>query len=357
MALNSTNGEAPEWINVLPAGVITTRDGRGPYTVADMAALATHSLKTEGGKLPVDENHSTDYAAPQGAPSPARGWIVELQARGDGMWGRVDWNASGKALFSERAYRGISPVFEHDKSGRVLRLLRASLTNTPNLRDLVSLHSEGANMDLLVELRKLLGLADDADAAAVIAKVKELQGGGAAATQAAALREHLSSIAAAAGAAANAEPAVVLNAVKTLAATAATKDGGEVVKTLQSELQTLATSHNALLASTAKERATHFVDEAIKQGRVGVKPLRDHYIEQHAKDPARVEKEIGAFAIVETITTLPRGSAHAITSDADPTALAAQATDYQNEMAKKGQTVDYATAVNAVAAKKQEQKS
>src|ERR1044072_7406747 len=85
VALHAENGEAPEWINLLPAGVITTQDGRGPYTVSDMAALASQSLQAAGGKLPVDENHATDFAAPSGHPSPARGWIVELQARADGV--------------------------------------------------------------------------------------------------------------------------------------------------------------------------------------------------------------------------------------------------------------------------------
>ena len=40
-------------------------------------------------------------------------------------------------------YRGISPVIQHDKqSGRIAAILRASLTNTPNLSGLVTLHSQ-----------------------------------------------------------------------------------------------------------------------------------------------------------------------------------------------------------------------
>lgn len=349
VSLNAEGGDAPEWINLLPAGVIATQDGRGPYTVADMAALAQQSLEAAGGKLPIDENHATDWAAPKGHPSPARGWIVDLQSRHDGMWGRVAWTASGKQLMSEQAYRGISPVFEHDKQNRVLRVLRASLTNTPNLRGLTALHAEGADMDLLVELRKALGLGEDADTTAVIAKVKELNGAAAKAEQSA---RQLGALAKAAGVAETAEHSVVLNAVSSLSS-AATKGADERVAALQSELGTVTQSLTALQSERAKERATAFVDGAIRAGHVGVKPLRDHYIERHAKDPANVEKEIGALPKVETSAIATQRATHAAGADADPVAIAAQATAYQRKMADQGVTVDIAAAVHAVTTKQE----
>ncbi|MGY6517055.1 phage protease, partial [Vibrio parahaemolyticus] len=78
-----------------------------------------------------------------GLSAPARGWIVALQARRDGIWGKVEWTPEGRKLVP--GYRGISPVIRHDKqSGRIDAILRASLTNTPNLSGLVTLHSEAA---------------------------------------------------------------------------------------------------------------------------------------------------------------------------------------------------------------------
>jgi phage I-like protein len=350
----AADGSAPEWINLLPAGKIETQDGRGPYSVADMAALATQSLAAAGGKLPVDENHATDFAAPQGRPSPALGWIVELQARTDGLWGRVTWSTAGKTLFAEQAYRGISPVFEHDKSNRVLRVLRASLTNTPNLRGLTALHTQGTTMDLMAKLRALLGLKEDAEDDEVFSAIRAIMDAAAVdKAKAANVSAAQAQIAKAAGLKEDAEPTLVLQAVTTLAATQG-KDGDARVTALQSELTTLATSHNRLLGDVAKERAIHFVDGKIKEGRIGVKPLRDHYIEQHAKDPARVEKELNAFATVEQ-TVLPHGGAAHAASDADPVAIAAQATAYQKKMAAQGQVVDIATAVHAVT-QQQEQK-
>lgn len=137
--IDRTEAAAPEWVHLLPAGEARTHDGRGPYRVRDVPALLATSLPA-GGKLALDENHSTDLAAPKGLPAPARGWIVELQGRTDGIWGRVEWTDEGRAL--ARSYRGISPVIVHTTKGDITAILRASLTNTPNIDRLRSMHSE-----------------------------------------------------------------------------------------------------------------------------------------------------------------------------------------------------------------------
>lgn len=143
VALPATGG-VPEWVHIIPAGQVRTIDGRGPYTVPNMVALAAASLAA-GDKLPIDENHATDKGAALGLPAPARGWIVALEARSDGLWGKVDWTGSGRKLMLEKAYSGISPVLVHDRANVVARLLRASLTNTPNLQGLTTLHSSNGS--------------------------------------------------------------------------------------------------------------------------------------------------------------------------------------------------------------------
>lgn len=140
IALNAEQG-APDWINLLPPGpVVPTADGRGPYRIVDAAKLASDSLLGTSC-LPIDENHATDLAAPLGGPSPARGWIVELKARGDGVWGRVKWTTRGASLLAEHAYKYISPAIAVRADGTITRILRAALTNTPNLPDLIALNS------------------------------------------------------------------------------------------------------------------------------------------------------------------------------------------------------------------------
>ena len=140
----SIEGPAPpEWVHLLPSGTFNGADGRGPWRAVDPAAIITASM-TAPGRIPIDENHAIDLAAPKGGASPARGWIVEMQSRPNGIWGRVTWTHSGDALLRSGAYRWISPVMQHRPDGTVLRILRAALTNTPNLPQLTALNASTA---------------------------------------------------------------------------------------------------------------------------------------------------------------------------------------------------------------------
>jgi hypothetical protein len=49
----------------------------------------------------------------------------------------------------------------------------------------------------------------------------------------------------------------------------------------------------------ARKDAEAFVDGAIAEGRVGVKPMRDEYIAMHMEDPERVKKLIGAMPSIK----------------------------------------------------------
>ncbi|MCE0745546.1 phage protease, partial [Acetobacter sicerae] len=159
----------PEWIHLLPAGSFRGVDGRGPYHVENTDDLIRNSMRA--GKLVLDENHATDHAARTGGSAPAVGWIVELQSRSDGVWGRVDWNRTGTQLMGDRQYRGVSPAFAATKTGAVTRLVRASLTNMPNL-SLTHLHTENPKnqetrgMDL-ADVSRRLGLPAGATEAEV----------------------------------------------------------------------------------------------------------------------------------------------------------------------------------------------
>ncbi|PZU43926.1 MAG: hypothetical protein DI566_13485 [Microbacterium sp.] len=307
-------GKAPEWIHLFPMGEIRTVDGRGPYRLTDAAKVVANFAA--GDRLPIDENHATDYAAPSGGASPARGWIIGLQARQDGVWGQVEWTRWGRQLVKDKAYRHISPAMVHSPSGEVIGVARASLVNLPNLVGLTALHQQqGPSMTFIEQLRQALGLPETADEAAVLA----------AATRANAMVATHAAIAKHVGAADGAEPAVVLQSVQALAkpadaakavlapivaalglpadATAevalqsvqALKDPAKnvpaaTVIALQSQLTALSTQIN-------RERAEAFVDAAIKDGKPIV-ALRDHYVARHMASPdsaKAVETEIGAM--------------------------------------------------------------
>jgi phage I-like protein len=157
---------ADGWVQLLPAGKWHGRDGRGPYSLEDAQAVVTRSM-AQGMDLPVDRDHATDLG-PAGAPNPAMGWVREMQARDDGIWGRVEWTPVGRQLLDNREYRYLSPVFKKRASGAVDTILRAGLTNNPNfpLRELASQETSG--MDLEQQLREALGLAEGVDAPGIV---------------------------------------------------------------------------------------------------------------------------------------------------------------------------------------------
>lgn len=107
------------------------RDGRGPYTL-DATAVAA-AFAQHGADLPVDYEHQMLTASQKSGPVPAAGWITAVQAKEDGLWGRVQWTAQAAQLLKDRAYRYVSAVFDHMPDGRVIRLKGAGLVHAPNL--------------------------------------------------------------------------------------------------------------------------------------------------------------------------------------------------------------------------------
>lgn len=269
----------PDYIHLVPAGTFRGIDGRGPFRLLDAAAVIAASTLP----APIDETHATDLAAPNGAPAPARGWIVALEARADGIWGQVEWTDAGRALVADRAYRGISPAMDVvRKDGTVRRILRASLTNTPNLAQLTTLHAEGDTVDLLTRLRALLGLDNDADDAAVITALEQVMGDRTMQGQA------LGAVRAALNVGADAGAAVILAAVQSQRGQPA------AAAALQAEVTTLQSQLAEVRTEAARARAAAVVDDAIRAGKP-VRAMRDHYIARHAQEPAAVESELAAL--------------------------------------------------------------
>jgi phage I-like protein len=194
----------PQWVMLIPAGEFSGRDGRGPFRLADPARViaATEALGLAAG-VPIDYDHATDFAAPEGRPAPAAGWIRELAERAGALWGSVEWTPHGAKAITSREYRYISPVFQYSPDGAVTRLLRAGLTNNPNLyltaisaravagmaapdaglqHEAAARTAAGAELGqgdeamdtLLQQLCEMLGLDDDASPEEVLAAVRAL---------------------------------------------------------------------------------------------------------------------------------------------------------------------------------------
>lgn len=323
--------DAPEWIHLVPSGTeIRTVDGRGPYHLTDLQAVIARST----GKLPIDENHSIDLAAPRGEASPARGYIVELQARADGIWGRADWTDTGRAMVADRAYLGISPVLVHDGKNNVLAIARASLTNRPNLEGLTSLHNQETSMTSAVA--KALGLADDAGEDQILTAIGNLK------APQVSLQSQLGQIGVALGVAADAAPEAILTAAKAKSAAQPAE-----ITALQSQLTEVTNRLNEITTTTAREKAEAFVDAAIREGRVGVKPVRERYIAMHMQDPEGTAALIAAMPAIggELTTTVPQ---IALQSEQTAQDLVAKARAYQSKQKGAGVEMSWADAVQAV---------
>jgi phage I-like protein len=182
LALNYENGIIPSSIKLIPSGaVVQGRDGR-KWKKSSPEEIALNSM-ARLPKLVIDENHATDLSAPKGGPSPAMGWMTNMRAgEGGSIWADVEWTKRGEQAVLNREYSFISPVFLFDKRGEITTVLRAALTNSPNLQ-LPALNSEQspppeknsteAHMDKA--LCAALGLGEAAAEAEILAAVKALQ--------------------------------------------------------------------------------------------------------------------------------------------------------------------------------------
>lgn len=177
IALNLEGGNAPDWVQLTPAGpVISGRDGRR-WKLPDPAAVIT-AFNAESKRPQIDIEHSSQLKAPKGEAAPAVGWIEEMAVRDGALWGRVDWTDEGRNAVSGRAYRYLSPAFRFNAAtGEVMRIVSAGLTNTPNL-ELAALNAAEQENALMLDpaVLEALGLnstATAADAVVTIGKLKE----------------------------------------------------------------------------------------------------------------------------------------------------------------------------------------
>lgn len=132
--------DAVIWVQLVPAGTFSARDGRGPFHAGSGTALQgiiDQSLKIAGRtELVIDYDHQTVFGAKDGVGGTARaaGWIKQLEARADGIFGRVVWTAAAAEAIKAGEYRYLSPVLMQSRAtGKVQAIRMASLTNTPAL--------------------------------------------------------------------------------------------------------------------------------------------------------------------------------------------------------------------------------
>lgn len=337
---------APEWVHLLPAGtngVIETDDKRGPYAYGNAAEIIAASFSLHD-RLPIDENHATDLAAPKGQPAPARGWITAMEERQDGIWGKVEWTTHGAELVSSRAYRDISPVILHDTSKQIRVIPRASLVNQPNLRGLASLHQKENDMDLRGQLIEMLKLGEDASDADIMKALKD----GKADDKTPALQSAMSQVGVALGLKDDAAPDDIIAAAQSAQAGAAADDGKDgLIAELQSSVTQLTTKVSELQGGISAGASEAFYEKALKERRSGVGPAsKQYWTSLHQKDPEQAE------AMIKVMPCLDASGTTLLPPEAKDGTIALQSTqksvasllglseeDYANQAKKVGETL------------------
>ena len=188
----------PQPVVLIPDGTFKASDGRpqglqGWRLDAPIAQRLIRRVQGRQTKLVVNYEH----AEPVGAPLPAAGWIDPATLAyqpGTGLTAQVDWLPKAHDMLASGEYAYLSPVIRYDgKTGEVLDLLLAGLTNTPALDVLPALSArlglcltdddppppssspdpETPMIDL-AKLRQALSLAADADDTAILARADAL---------------------------------------------------------------------------------------------------------------------------------------------------------------------------------------
>lgn len=175
LELHSQNGNAPEWIHVVPSGTFKGRDGRGPFHLNNMQKVIAASLLGKGTTIPIDYNHNL-YT--NGSDARAAGWIDRMESRADGIWAHANWTPAASKMIAEKEWRFLSPALATDEAGNITRIDGVGLVNRPNL-ELTALNSQqspdgSAATSFRDDLCKILSLPKTADDDAVIAEVLKL---------------------------------------------------------------------------------------------------------------------------------------------------------------------------------------
>ncbi|MBU1564231.1 MAG: phage protease [Proteobacteria bacterium] len=178
MEIHQENGKLPEWVKLVPAGLVKGRDGRN--WVNDRPDGIIANFKELARDLPIDVEHSTEIKGPRGEPAPAIGWVQEIEERAGAIWGRVAWNATGKQLVEGQAYRYLSPVIIYEQtSGTIVGVTSVGATNQPNFRLPALNHEQGTNTpeesNMFKAILAALGLPENSTEAEAVSKIGGLK--------------------------------------------------------------------------------------------------------------------------------------------------------------------------------------
>ncbi len=170
-----TEAKGPEWIKILPRGKFIARDGR-PFDIDP--ELLVSRFEADAIDIPVDLDHATVKKALFGDAAPAVGWINKLEARTDGLYGRVEWLDEGLRVLAARTHRYISPSMTTDDNGKALWLHSAALVAAPaaSMPAVASAQPKHSpEKPMLKAIALALGLTEDASEASCLSALGDLK--------------------------------------------------------------------------------------------------------------------------------------------------------------------------------------
>lgn len=294
----------PEWIKISPKGAVDTRDGRKfSFPVEELVAR----FSADKVDIPIDLDHATAGFSQAGAI----GWVKALEAREDGLYGRVDWLDEGVAALKSRSRRYISPSFRHTKAGKAVWLHSVALVAAPAL--------------------SMPALAHASPETDEVTNPEELP---------------MNAIAEALGLKADASEAACLSAITSLTADKVDKAvHDEALANLKA-----ASDELAALKSAAREETVDTLLESALSAKKITPAQRDSYAALCATDEG-LEQVKALLEVTQAglaVSDLDNKKAAESDDDVDASSLSARASAYQAEQAGKGITIDIATAVNHV---------
>ncbi len=164
---------APQWVQVFPLGEIAAVDGRS-WRLSDPSAVVDRvKARLADRPILVDYDHRSHFEPYSGGDQLAAGWVSGVEVREGGIWVSVDWTPAAATSIAAREYRYVSPEFTTDTEGEILALDAVALVNRPALRmaALASAQTNPGEPDMK-KIALALGLAEDADEAAILAAIE-----------------------------------------------------------------------------------------------------------------------------------------------------------------------------------------
>lgn len=330
------------WIQLIPAGTFSGRDGRGPYHAGDeksLSQIADLTRRYHGAtEIVIDYEHQTKNALQNGKPAPAAGWVKEIEPRKEGLFGRVEWTAAAASAIRAKEYRYLSPVYFHGKDGKIFALQNAALTNAPNLvMSEVSAHSifQQAQEEPMKRVLAALGLAEGASEDDVLVAINSYLTSSTALAVAAGLTKDAKSdailtavqsafadrkkIAVAVGKPETATADEIVSAISSAhTANAAIVDPTKWVPIAQ--VTAMQAQLNTLTDQIGQDKATDAVETAIREGKLAP-ALKDWGLSMHRADPAKFAEFVGKAPVLtasqRTATVKDPGNGGEQLDDAD----------------------------------------